>query len=411
MNTTGNLIDLLQDKTGGRPYAFVIMKYDTKWPLFERMKAITDRQFNLICIRADDLKSSGYDLLEKVHLLISRAEVVIAEISSDSPNVFYEVGYAVAMGKRPLLLVDATCREVPVDLRGLEIVHYREDQTGCEVFDKEFAESLRDKMNVKLALVRDMLEAPIPLPAYIVASPKYPGRNSRILSQVYDKRTFSDNLGIRGLLGAFGSSWGHCKGVELISAEHSDPQLTDEPYNLYLIGSSKVNKHVNTLLDILQKDAPVQWFFDPAPGYMRSDKDWPVALYEKRYGQVIEKETKTIVLRHGDDGQEPPTIVSEDYGIILRAPHPNHVGQRIVLILAGAHSLGTSTACVAATRHDYLQKIHDLFPEGTLANKQRGFWVLVKGIISKSDYLLDEEKISLEDWGVLPELARESVTT
>ena len=59
-----------------------------------------------------------------------------------------------------------------------------------------------------VTLLREMLVARDAQPAYIVASPKYPGKKSRILGQAYDHRTFGDNLGVRGLIHAFGSILG-----------------------------------------------------------------------------------------------------------------------------------------------------------------------------------------------------------
>ena len=109
-----------------------------------------------------------------------------------------------------------------------------------------------------------MLEAPTPRPAYIVSSPKYPGKHSRILGQVYDTRTFGDPLGILGLISAFGSIWGESGDLELVSAQHSPPDLTERPLSLYLIGSEKVNAASGHMLKLLQQG------LRPGSGYLKS---------------------------------------------------------------------------------------------------------------------------------------------
>jgi hypothetical protein len=223
--------DMVQHLTGGRPFIFMIMAYDDRWELFKRISQIVAKHFDLACIRADHVKGAGYDFLAKIHLLISRSELVMADISKPSPNVYYEIGYAVGARKQPLLLVQKGT-EIPTDLKGLEVVEYRYDRDGKKAFEKELVDHLRLRLNSELPLLRDMLEAPASQPAYIVSSPKYSGRHSRLLGQVYDRRTFGDHLGILGLISAFGSMWGEAKGIDLISGQHSLPDLLDLPVSM-----------------------------------------------------------------------------------------------------------------------------------------------------------------------------------
>jgi len=388
-----NIRDMIQQLTGGRPYLFVVMAYGKRWDLFERISRIANRELNVACIRADDVKSSGYDLLAKIHLLISRAELVIAEISEHSPNVFYEIGYAVALQKAPLLLLEKGC-QVPIDLKGLEVLEYKTDKEGTRAFETGFTNQLSLRMNSDFALLRDMLEAPIPQPAYIVSSPKYAGKENRTWGQVYDARTFGDHLGILGLISAFGSIRGEGKGIELISAQHTPPDLLEQDLSLYLIGSKKINSASGKMLNLLQKSRDPDWFLGPAPGYTEKDEDYHVVLYRSRAGKFFKIQGK---MQEFKSGQKKVWV--EDYGIIVRGPHPRHPG-RLVLITAGAHSLGTGAACLAATRSILIQKIRSKLPEGVLEDKASTFWVLVKGKANSKDGLLDLEDVSIEEAGV-----------
>lgn len=84
-----------------------------------------------------------------------------------------------------------------------------------------------------------------------------------------------------------------------------------------------------------------------------------------------------------------------DHGIIIRGPHPNN-SNRIVLIMAGAHSLGTGAACLAATRSSLIREIQSTLPKKEdLADKSKTIWVLVQGKASEKDNLLDVDGVSI----------------
>lgn len=389
-----NVRDMVRVLTGGRPYVFMIMAFEReRRKLYECIGEIAEDRFGVACVRADHVRSSGHDLRAKIHYLIDRAEVVIAEISESRPNVFYEIGYAVGVRKPPLLLVQKGS-DVPTDLKGLELVEYDNTWEGLDDFRRQFSDHLRFRMNTELALLRDMLEAPAAQPSYIVASPKYPGAHSRIKGQVYDTRTFGDHLGILGLISAFGRMWGEGQGVELISAQHAPPDLLERDINLYLIGSRRVNTPAGAMLGRLQQGREPNWAFDPTPSCDREEGDWRAALYRTLGGTRAPVQGKLERL-----GELKEDVWTEDYGILVRGPHPGHP-ERVALVLAGPHSLGTGTACLAATRSTLIQKIRSKLPPGVLEDKSKAFWVLAKGTVNREDFLLDEEGVSIEDAGV-----------
>ncbi|MBN1542909.1 hypothetical protein JW992_12250 [candidate division KSB1 bacterium] len=392
--------DSVQHLTGGKPYIFMIMSYETnRKAIFEIVENIGLTEFGLACIRADHVKGSGYQLLEKIHRLIAQAELVIAEISIESPNVFYEIGYAMGLGNersRPLLLIEHN-QKVPTDLKGLEVIEYHNDIGGVKNFQQSIRDELRLRLNTETALLRDMLLAPKATPAFIVSSPKYPGPQSRLKGQVYDERTFGDNLGILGLISAFGSIFGEKQGIELISAQYSPQKLEEWDVNLYLIGSRKVNPVTKYMMEKIQRGQKVRWAFDPWPDGSSEEGDWSVALY--RYENGKKDLIMGELVQCGPDSKKN-LIWKSDYGLIIRSPNPLHSDDRLVLILAGAHSLGSGAACLAATRSSLIRKIQIALPSRILEDKHQAFWVLVKGTASKKDSLLDEQDVRIEDAGV-----------
>jgi hypothetical protein len=383
---------VLQELTNGRPFVFVIMAYDSRFGLFEKIQQIVHDEVGLACIRADDVKGSGHDLLAKIHLLIERAELVIAEISKNSPNVFYEVGYAVAQQKTLLLLI-CKGKAVPTDLKGRELIEYRDTPDAMSVFTTRLREHLRVRVNSRVALLRDMLEAELPRPIYIVASPRYPRpTEARIKGQLYDHRTFGDNLGIRGLIAAFGSMFGETDGVELISAQYGPPDLVKSDGNLYLIGSDIVNPTTGKMLAALQKGREPKWHFELDRNKSKNGDSY-VELYK-----TVRGKPKRIAGKMGEWGERKELIHTVDYGIIVRGPHPHRPG-RMAMIMAGAHSLGTGAACLAATRSALIRQVKEALPDDAFADRSRTIWVLVKGKGSEEDRLLDEDGVEIVETG------------
>ena len=55
-------------------------------------------------------------ILERIYTQISKADIIVADMTGRNPNVFYEVGYAHALDKRVLLLTQNT-DDIPFDLK------------------------------------------------------------------------------------------------------------------------------------------------------------------------------------------------------------------------------------------------------------------------------------------------------
>jgi hypothetical protein len=64
-------------------------------------------------------------IMERVYNQISKADLIVADMSERNPNVFYEVGYAHALGKTTVLLTKSE-QDIPFDLRQYPHVIYGE---------------------------------------------------------------------------------------------------------------------------------------------------------------------------------------------------------------------------------------------------------------------------------------------
>jgi len=73
--------------------------------------------------RADEFACSNV-IMEDVGRAIARASLIIADLTGKNANVFYELGYAHALGKK-VILITQDIRELPFDVRHYRCCGYR----------------------------------------------------------------------------------------------------------------------------------------------------------------------------------------------------------------------------------------------------------------------------------------------
>jgi hypothetical protein len=73
--------------------------------------------------RADDDIFATGKIMEQIWSGIQQAKVLIAELTSRNPNVFYELGIAHALDK-PVVLISSNQEDVPFDLQHIRVIYY-----------------------------------------------------------------------------------------------------------------------------------------------------------------------------------------------------------------------------------------------------------------------------------------------
>lgn len=87
---------------------------------------------------------SSVILIESIHNMIKKSSVCIAEITTDNPNVWYELGYALACSKRVIMLCsDERTTPFPFDIRHRNILTY---QTQCGSDFSDLGEKLHERL-------------------------------------------------------------------------------------------------------------------------------------------------------------------------------------------------------------------------------------------------------------------------
>lgn len=114
--------------TQPKPYCFVLMpfleSFDDIYAL--GIKGACD-DVGVYCERVDEQIFDG-SVLDRIYNQISKANVIVADMTNMNPNVFYEVGYAHAIGKRTILLTQKA-EDIPFDLKHFPHIVYGEKIT------------------------------------------------------------------------------------------------------------------------------------------------------------------------------------------------------------------------------------------------------------------------------------------
>ena len=98
-------------------------------------------------VRADaDIFGTG-KIMDQVWEGINTAKVLVAELTSRNPNVFYELGLAHAL-KKPVVLVSSREEDVPFDLHHIRVIYYDVNDPfwGAKLIEK-VAENILSALN------------------------------------------------------------------------------------------------------------------------------------------------------------------------------------------------------------------------------------------------------------------------
>ncbi|MGL2964576.1 hypothetical protein ACSVH2_12210 [Flavobacterium sp. RSB2_4_14] len=126
-----------------KPKAFIVMQFSDEFNnLYTEVIRPICEDNNLECERADEFYTSTPIIADIVKSL-NDCSIIIAEISPDNPNVFYEVGYAHAINKPTILLCDRKKRDrLPFDISGFRTLFYEDTIAGKTAIEKNLKKFL-----------------------------------------------------------------------------------------------------------------------------------------------------------------------------------------------------------------------------------------------------------------------------
>src|SRR2546421_2606271 len=138
---------------------FTIMPYG-KWPdlYYETVYRPAIEASGLMPKRADEL-SRPSAITHDIWVLANPAKVMLADLSGENPNVFYELGLGHALGK-PAILITDSAEQVPFDLRSLRVIVYDKNKP-------DWGERLKRKIQIAIEEVLDS-PADAVLPTFLI---------------------------------------------------------------------------------------------------------------------------------------------------------------------------------------------------------------------------------------------------
>jgi len=116
--------DLPAPDTAPKPFVFVLMPFAAEFDdIYKLGINAACKEAGTHCERVDE---QIYDstVLEQVYNQIWKADIIVADMTRQNPNVFYEVGYAHALNK-PVILLTQEAEDIPFDLKHYPHIVYK----------------------------------------------------------------------------------------------------------------------------------------------------------------------------------------------------------------------------------------------------------------------------------------------
>jgi len=123
---------------------FVIMQFSGPFnEVYEHViKEVCGARFGLDARRADDATGPGVIMADVINDMIE-AEFVIAEITPTNPNVYYELGFAHAIGKPVIMLANKKgLPQLPFDVAGARVLFYEDSIAGRSKFEEQLTKHI-----------------------------------------------------------------------------------------------------------------------------------------------------------------------------------------------------------------------------------------------------------------------------
>ena len=332
---------------------FVIMPYrDPFLHVYEAAIRPAIERAELISVISREDLGPGH-VMERVEESIDASALCIADLTGNNLNVSYEIGMAHSKRKPVILITQGELDDIFFDIRHYRIVRYTADEAGLE--------KLRDDLGRALSDAQDFPEPPTELqhdmlvpdslaggsaPFVVASSPLSYRTAFRTRGGWRDRPlgTYSDHIGIRGLMQAFGLIFGLDRLPELLDPDDFDEDaLLETSSHLYSIGSPKSNDLTGIMMSRFFENRDTRWGF-------RVD---PVTTTDLRNPSV------SLWLNEGPYVPPSPPVggrLEWDIGLVVRGPHPTDAGC-MFMALAGRTSRGTEASCLAATDPVCLQRL------------------------------------------------------
>jgi hypothetical protein len=127
--------------TAVKPKAFVIMQFGGQFDsVYDDVVKEVFKSYEVNVLRADEVSGPGLVIGDIVRE-ISTSQLVIADITPVNANVYFEVGYALALGK-PTILLAQKGTALPFDVAGFRVLFYEDTIGGKRKLEEGIAKHI-----------------------------------------------------------------------------------------------------------------------------------------------------------------------------------------------------------------------------------------------------------------------------
>lgn len=122
-------------------HCFILMPFTESWSdrVWKQIGLILEQE-GFTFSRADSLY--GHNILEDIWIAINESPLIIADITSRNPNVFYEIGIAHTLGKKVILLTQEVA-DIPFDFKNYRHIIYEDNVDGFNILSTELPNYLK----------------------------------------------------------------------------------------------------------------------------------------------------------------------------------------------------------------------------------------------------------------------------
>lgn len=106
------------------PFCFVVMPFRPELNYFYLYVQKHLSEKHGLRVERGDHNVLTKAIMDKIRDQIVEADVLLGDVTSGNPNVFYEIGLAHAFGKPVIFLTQDPPANAPVDVRQFEFIHY-----------------------------------------------------------------------------------------------------------------------------------------------------------------------------------------------------------------------------------------------------------------------------------------------
>jgi len=127
---------------------FVIMPFEQDLDeLYEQVIKPVVEKCGLTCKRADEIKSTR-EVMDDIVESICRARVIVADLTWQNPNVFYELGIAHTLGKETILISQRAITTIPFDLYHIRRIEYENTAPGGQKLKRDLVLTIKEILGI-----------------------------------------------------------------------------------------------------------------------------------------------------------------------------------------------------------------------------------------------------------------------